>query len=255
MVVSINQAEAVQAQYATADNLAVRIAFQARYSCNKQGFGAWITEQYDLRPGTRILELGCGTGDMWRGVALPEGCSLLLTDFSAGMLETARSNLSGRPEITFQQADAQDIPCADSTFDVVIANMMLYHVPDLPRALAEIRRVLKAGGKFYCATYGEHGAVEAVARWLNVDAAVRYTFTLQNGREKLQQQFAQVDMLQYPDEFRITSVDDLADYLLSLASMSQLAALPRDTLCQQLALHMKDGVIRLPKDYGLFICQ
>ena len=252
---SINRTEAVQAQYATADNLAVRIAFQARYSCNQQRFGPWITEQYDLRPCMRILELGCGTGEMWRGVTLPEECSLLLTDFSAGMLETAQRTLTSRPEITFQQVDAQNIPCADNTFDMVIANMMLYHVPDLSRALAEIRRVLKPGGKFYCATYGEHGAVEAVAQWLNVDAAVRYTFTLQNGAAQLGQFFAQVEQRVYPDEFRITSVDDLADYLLSLTSMSQLAALPRDTLCQQLALHMKDGVIRLPKDYGLFICQ
>lgn len=252
---STNRPEAVRAQYATADNLAVRIAFQAKYSCNKQGFGPWITEQYDLRPGLRILELGCGTGDMWRVVPLPEGCELLLTDFSQGMLETAQRTLAGRPEITFQQVDAQAIPYSDASFDLVIANMMLYHVPDLPRALREIRRVLRPGGKFYCATYGEHGAVETLAQWLHVDSAVRYTFTLQNGAAQLRKYFAQVEQRVYPDEFRVTSADDLADYLLSLTSMSQLAELPREALYAELSKHMVDGVICLPKDYGMFICQ
>lgn len=251
----INQPDQVRTQYATADKLNTRIAFQAKYSCNTQGFGPWIHAQYALRPGMHLLELGCGTGSTWADASLPQGCTLLLTDFSQGMLETAQHNLPDRPEITFQQVDAQAIPCPDDSFDVVIANMMLYHVPDLTKALAEIRRVLKPGGAFYCATFGEHGAVETVAEWLGLDATVRYAFTLQNGAAQLSQHFAQVEQRLYPDEFRVTSVDDLADYLLSLTSMIALADIPRHQLCAQLAQHITDGVIRLPKEYGMFICQ
>lgn len=49
--------------------------------------------------------------------------------------------------------DIQNIPYEDNSFDLVIANMMLYHVPDLPRALAEVGRVLKPEGKLYTATF------------------------------------------------------------------------------------------------------
>lgn len=251
----IHQASLVRSQYAAADKLNVRIAFQAKYSCNKQGFGPWINQHYALRPGMRLLELGCGTGSMWVDQPLPPGCTLLLTDLSEGMLAEAQHSLAHRPEITFQPMDAQAIPCPDASFDVVIANMMLYHVPDLPRALKEIRRVLKSGGVFYCATFGEHGAVETVAQWLGISTDGRCPFSLQNGAAQLSRHFFQVEQLLYPDEFRITSVDDLADYLLSLASMSALADIPRPQLCAALAQHMEDGVIRLPKEYGMFVCQ
>lgn len=252
---TINRADKVSQQYATADKLNIRIAFQRKYSCNQQGFGPWICGQYALRPGMHLLEVGCGTGSMWVDQPLPQDCTLLLTDFSPTMVQTARQNLSGRPEITFQQMDVQALPCPDHSFDAVIANMMLYHVPDLPRALREIRRVLKAGGTFFCATYGEHGAVETVAEWLRLPLESRYPFSLQNGAEQLRHHFAQVEQRLYPDAFRITSAEDLADYLLSLTSMSALADVPRDVLCSQLAQHMEDGVIHLPKEYGLFICR
>lgn len=55
---------------------------------------------------------------------------------------------------TFAQADAQALPFRDASFDAVIANHMLYHVPDIPRALGEVRRVLKPSGFCYAATMG-----------------------------------------------------------------------------------------------------
>ena len=92
----------------------------------------------------RILELGCVNAAMWKKRVddLPEGCELLLTDLSAGMLEEARGQLGEREHVRYAQVDAMEIPYGDAGFDAVIANMMLYHVPDIDRALAEIRRVL-----------------------------------------------------------------------------------------------------------------
>ena len=54
----------------------------------------------------------------------------------------------------------------DNSFDIVIANMMLYHVPDIHKGLSEVRRVLKSDGAFYCATYGENGIVEYISSLL-----------------------------------------------------------------------------------------
>ena len=75
-------------QYRTPDNLNTRISIHEKYSVNKQSFGEWLLSNYTLEPEDRILELGCGTADMWKGnlSLLPEGARLTLTDFSPGML-------------------------------------------------------------------------------------------------------------------------------------------------------------------------
>lgn len=152
----------LEKQYKNPKNLNTRISIHEKYSTNHQPFGDWIISHYEIKPNYRILELGCGTGDMWKGrLSLLDGGSYLtLTDFSFGMLETAKKNIGDSPFVDYQVVDIQEIPYEEDAFDAVIANMMLYHVPDLDRALSEVRRVLKPGGSFYCATYGEHGIVK-----------------------------------------------------------------------------------------------
>jgi SAM-dependent methyltransferase len=61
------------------------------------------------------------------------------------MLALARQRVPGA---TFIEADAQDLPFGDGEFDVVVSNLGVCHVPDQPRALAEVRRVLRPGGRF-----------------------------------------------------------------------------------------------------------
>ncbi|MEZ4608117.1 MAG: class I SAM-dependent methyltransferase [Deinococcales bacterium] len=65
------------------------------------------------------------------------------------------ANLQSLKGVEFLQIDAEEIPFADNSFDAVIANHMLYHVADRPKALGEIARVLKANGKLYATTVGE----------------------------------------------------------------------------------------------------
>ncbi len=60
-----------------------------------------------------------------------------------------------RTRVQFKEIDAQSIPFEDETFDAVIANHMLYHVPDRPKAIAEIKRVLKPGGRLIATTIGK----------------------------------------------------------------------------------------------------
>ena len=61
-----NDAEVVKQQYATETNLNIRIAIHEKYSTNKMGFGNWIFSNYEISDGMKVLELGCGTGDMWK---------------------------------------------------------------------------------------------------------------------------------------------------------------------------------------------
>ena len=59
----------------------------------------------------------------------------------------------------------------------------------------------------------------------------------------------------YKDALAVTNVDDLVDYICSLTGMSDLRKLPRETIRSVLAAHMVDGVLRIPKEYGMFIAR
>ncbi len=99
--------DTVKEQYSTSDKLSIRITLHSKYSTNKQGFGNWIFSNYRIREGMSVLELGCGTGDMWCGKNdIIERCSkLILSDFSEGMLETAQGNLRDCPGIEYRCID------------------------------------------------------------------------------------------------------------------------------------------------------
>ena len=251
---SIADQSVVMGQYATAARLNTRISIHEKYSRNRQPFGEWVTAHYALQPGERVLELGCGTGSMWRGVTLPEGCRVTLTDYSAGMLEAAREN-AAHLHAEFAVADAQAIPYPDGAFDVVIANMMLYHVPDIGRALREIRRVLRPGGRFIAATFGENGVVQAVSAMLGMPFDTNMRFTLQNGGAQLAEVFREVQRFDREDALEVTDLGDLIAYLRSMQQMTALADVPDERLRACFAAHMTGGVLTLPKEYGLFLCK
>ncbi len=254
----INDSTAVKEQYSTSDHLNTRISIHSKYSTNKQGFGNWIASHYRIMEGMSVLELGCGTGSMWIGKdSIIRRCSrFVLSDFSEGMLDKARETLCGIGNIEYRVIDIQDIPFADHQFDAVIANMMLYHVPDPVRGLHEVRRVLKDGGTFYCATYGENGIMEYICGLFGDDlmqTPPNHTFTLQNGGQILKSVFPDVQRLLYEDALEVTDPEDMVDYIFSLAGMASLRKLPREKIRSVLEKNMRDGVLHVPKEYGMFI--
>ncbi len=124
-------------------------------------------------------------------------CSkLVLSDFSDGMVATTKETVGVYDNIEYKVLNIQEIPYEDDSFDVVIVNMMLYHVPNIEKGLSEVRRVLKSGGIFYCATYGEHGIIEYLSKILSeygVEDNINKNFTLQNGHEILSTIFSAVE--------------------------------------------------------------
>lgn len=255
-----NDRQYVKKQYQTTAVLKSRIGLHERYSVNRQPFGDWIFAQFEWKDGLRVLEVGCGTGALWAAhrQQLPQGMALLLTDFSAAMLEETRAALGEDTRFTFAQADVQALPFEAGAFDAVIANMMLYHVPDLSRAVGEIHRVLKPGGTLYAATTGDGGIHGYLGDTLvHIDPALivpGLPFTLQNGVAPLLRCFQEVTVRRREDALHITRVEDFADYIASLTALEGIP-FPHDAVCDYYRTRMEGGVLKVPKEYGMLIAR
>ncbi|WP_291569286.1 class I SAM-dependent methyltransferase [Clostridium sp. UBA4548] len=258
----MNKAENVKEQYKDGSNLSIRTKLHDKYSTNKQGFFPWLFEKYEFPKGCRILELGCGNGAQWdKGIhKLPEDCTLVLSDFSEGMVKVVWEKYSSRNNMLAQKVDIQNIPFPDNCFDVVIANHMLYHVPDLSKALSEVNRVLKNGGKFYSATNGNGGmrpflrdAFKKVNPKLN-SFTENFTFNLQNGKELLSKHFDEVERYDHEDSLAITETQDLVDWLKSTITIAHYTDNDLTDFYDYFeGIRQKKGVINIPKETGLFI--
>jgi ubiquinone/menaquinone biosynthesis C-methylase UbiE len=219
----------------------------------------------------QVLELGCGAGWLWKDQLgrLANGMKITLSDYSDGMVQQARDNILDE-RFHFTRCDAQTIPFAEHTFDVVIANHMLYHVPDREKAFTEIRRVLKPGGTFYTATNGLQnmkGLKEYSNRLVHQpvfegveDQLSIWTkrFALENGAAQLRPFFSQVELQRYADGLKITQAKPLVDYLLSMISNfnREFAEEEIQRFTQEIEdeIHAK-GSINIPKDAGMFIAR
>jgi SAM-dependent methyltransferase len=98
---------------------------------------------------SRVLEIAAGTGVVTRALAsaLPDSASIIATDLNQAMLDQAAAIGTARP-VEWHQADAQQLPFADESFDTVVCQFGVMFFPDKAKAFAEARRVLKPGGAF-----------------------------------------------------------------------------------------------------------
>jgi SAM-dependent methyltransferase len=252
-------------QYRDSTNLDARIALHARFSVNPQGWQRWVFEQIDLTPDGRLLELGCGSGALWAEnlERIPPGWEIFLSDISIGMATQVRKNLADRIETAcFLANNAQAIPFPKASFNAIIANHMLYHVPNRERALAEIQRVLQPGGRLYATTGGERHLAELYALVQKFDPEVAadgwylepLDFTLENGQSQLSAWFNSVQLLHYEDALVVTQAEPLVDYILSTVRLG-LGEERRQDLLEyiQAQLDASGGAIHITKEGGMFI--
>jgi ubiquinone/menaquinone biosynthesis C-methylase UbiE len=249
-------------QYRDSSNLDARVVIHQRFSTNPYGWFKWVFDTLlKLPEHAKILELGCGHGLLWKENRdrIPTGWNITLSDLSSGMLDAAWRNLvvSGRA-FQFNEIDAQSIPFEDETFDAVLANHMLYHVPDRPKAIAEIKRVLKPGGHLIATTVGENHMKEMMD-WLRqvhiskVWESFANPFTLENGLEQLKPYFSQIVLSHYEDNLLVTEVEPIIAYLRSSIRASELSEDELMNLQHDLEKELKEnGNIFITKDSGLF---
>ena len=232
------------------------MALHERFSVNRQGWQPWVFDQLALPATSRVLELGCGPGRLWRDnlLRIPARLSLVLSDVSLGMVREARDALGQAlpaAAILAANLDAQQLPFAGAQFDAVIANHMLYHLPDRSRALAEIRRVLVPGGSLYAATNGKDHLREIADLAGDSEPNSTLPFNLEDGGAELAQHFGRVELRRYADALVVTEVAPLVAYVNSMLSLTtsdeaQLAQTIERIIASK-------GAVRITKSTGLFI--
>ncbi|MEG7531188.1 MAG: methyltransferase domain-containing protein, partial [Hungatella sp.] len=263
-----NMEHALVDQYKTAVNLSVRIELHRRFSHNPIPWFAWLASRMDIAGADRILEIGCGNGELWQQIApeLVEKKKVFLTDLSAGMVEDAAALLrkSGRDFFCYETADAQMLPYADHSFDLLIANHVLFYVKDIARALSEIARVMSTDGVFYCSAYGRAHMKEITELVQEFDPRITLSevalydcFGLENGQTMLERQFLSVEPILYDDYLLVDEAEPLLDYILSCHGnqreiLSQRQLEFKHFLQQKIQSHHG---IRITKMAGVFRCK
>jgi SAM-dependent methyltransferase len=252
-------------QYTTDANLAKRIAIH-RYGTNPVAWAQWYHEHAPIADGSKVLDIGCGNGTIWRGRVEPLGRSviLVLADSSPGMLDAARltmEELDLGATVTFVEASIEVLPFDAGSFDLVMANHMLYHAADIPRAIDELARVVKPDGRVLASTNGA-GHMCELHRWLSevgietTHEHERYVsaFGLENGAALLRRSFNTATLTRYEDSLEVPDPKPVIDYIVSMEPPdSDEAAAALSALEQRLAETVRrHGGIRITKETGLF---
>jgi SAM-dependent methyltransferase len=153
----------------------------------------------EKRP-ARVLDVGCGPGDLTERFAKEVGADVKAIDLSMRMVELARAR-----GIDAQVADAEQLPFADGEFDCVFAGWVLYHAPNLGQAIAECARVLRPGGRLVASSYFEDNMSELWELIEGIAPRDPLSFNHANGAELLRRQFSSVEQrdvsatLTFPD--------------------------------------------------------
>ena len=252
-------------QYQNATNISSRINLHSLYSQNKQGWFPWIFEQCRISPGLRILELGCGDGTLWTDSLslLPEDISITLSDISSGMLRDARRAIgSSDTRFAFRAFDCRKIPCKDESFDLVIANHVLFYCDDIPAVLKDVRRVLAPGGRFLCSAYGKAHMQEVSQLVQDFDERIVLSadrlyerFGRENGQSILAPFFPKAQWLSYEDCLLVQDAEPLISYVLSCHGNQNQYILDRYKEFRAYTARKTAKGFRITKDAGVFLCE
>jgi ubiquinone/menaquinone biosynthesis C-methylase UbiE len=161
----------------------------------------------------RILEVGCGWGELAAWLAEATGAEVVATDLSPRMVELAREN-----GVAAEVADVQALPFPEASFDVAVAAWMLYHVPDLPKGIAELARVLRPGGRLVAMTNSVRQLIEL--RELVGSGPSTISFSRESGEELLSASFARVSRIDIDGTLEFADRAAVDEYVRASISMS-----------------------------------
>ncbi|NFE79346.1 methyltransferase domain-containing protein [Clostridium sporogenes] len=296
IISAINSDKNWTQQYENASNLRARIAIHELFSTNKEGWMPWFFKELkqelsmmssnyknynkkisnenilelsnlDLKqPNIKILELGCGDASLWNKNFnhIPSNWEITLTDFSDGMLKDAKKNLGEkRSRFNFKIVNAENIPFEEESFNVVIANHMLYHVPNINKALKEINRVLKSEGILFASTVGKNHMKEIreiistfdIYSLTSESWEITDSFQLENGLKIVSEYFNMVELKRYKDNLKVTDPVYILDYIFSMPGNNKVNLSSKDL--KKIYDYLEDNIkekenIYITKDTGYF---
>lgn len=251
-------------QYGDSEKLRIRIETHRRYTEGEDDHLTVELGHIAPRPGLLALDVGCGTGRL-AGTLRDRGVGYVGLDASAGLLREARTKTGEQ----YVQGDAQALPIADARFDRVLAMNALYHLPDWRRALLEMRRVARPGGRVVMSTNG----ADAMRRIYDVhrEAALELgyaplpfggsSFNLGH-LEEVRAVFPSVERhvrdlaLVFPDPepalrfYATNRVDMVEGWSEGDGHRARLLPLVRAKIE---AIVKREGCFRVPKSYGYFV--
>jgi SAM-dependent methyltransferase len=249
-------------QYRDSANLKRRANIH-KYGRSPIGWFNWIAQNARLPADASVLDIGCGPGWLWANAAadFPPGLALTLADISSGMVGEAVQAVSPVPNyrsVTGAEANIIDLPFENSSFEAVLACHMLYHVPDLERAMAEMIRVLKPGGALIVTTNGKDNMAELYAAggaafggYTSDPSSVN--FDIGTAKSAFSARLDDVQVIEFRDELHITDGEDIVGTLTSYPPGSNATDAQVETLRRIVAARMEanSGVFRTDKLQGL----
>ncbi len=263
--------EYLRYQYGDAEKLRIRQESHERYSENPYPFFEWMLTHIDPRPGLVIVDVGCGPG-AYHPLLCRHGARIVGVDFSRGMVREARRQaMEQRLAVWVVQGSAEALPLPDACCDRVMANHMLYHVPDQVAALREMRRVLKPGGRVILATNAADSGKRLrelharAARELGYRPASLFSsrFTLDDlplvrSVFPTAQVYVREDAFLFPDVasalryYASVGVDLIEDMPADGSHRTDLLRLVGEQIQEIIA---REGVFRVPKSAGCFVAE
>ena len=173
----------------------------------------------EAKPG-RVLDVGCGLGALAERFAKELGADVCAIDTSPRMVELTRAR-----GIDASEADAEQLPYGEDEFDCVFAGWVLYHVPDLDRAIGECARVLKPGGRLVASSYFEDNMSELWGLIEGLGPRDALSFSHTNGAELLGRHFGKVERRDVEATLTFPDTESIRTFVASTIDRAHLAPL------------------------------
>lgn len=241
-------------------------------------FASWALGLVPLKAGAVILDAGCGWGRFtWPLIEefAVDSPNVYCVDSSLGMARSARKEARRRRHHTkFAAAEIQALPFPTGHFDGVMANHVLYHLPEIRAGVKELARVVNENGWLLATTNSDHIKVPVLEYHYNAldilgidyESQNGSPFSMENGKQLLEEGFGQVDLVYFEDSTRYSSADEfLASYkkigryhnLLARADVDQGKKRQLPVLVRQQAQDEIDrmGELLSPVRMGAFVCR
>lgn len=258
-------------QYLNGKHLNARILLHKLCSTASQSWEDFIFSHLPQGENLRILEFGCGPAAQWRSLQNQVSASwqITLSDFSIGMLREAQSAIradtqkpQNGPHFDFVCQDASYPAFARDSFDFIIANHMLYHLPRPEDAIARMATLLHPQGQLMAATNGPHHMLELDELLHEFDPAyvaqsarMSSLFDLSNGAPRIARHFSHLQTRIYPCDLRVRDAELLTNYAFSEPAVQQ--TIPASRKGELLAFFQdriaRDGEIYIHKETGIFL--